>query len=352
MPLNTGTMNMADLQAITNQSAVAFGLDAIADVLARDLAAHNALVGEAFRDYCEITADNLRRSGASGAGEMIIADDYSRAPTQKPAAGGTIGIPKDLHQTAIGWTQRFLNKATPAELASAQLNIQSAHRRTLIRQMKRAIYDPTNDTVTDYTERNAVDLPVKRFYNADGWAISNGPNGETYVGGTHTHYTAEAALSAAGLLAAVNNVVEHSTSGAVQVCINAVNEAAVRALTGFVAYVDARLQLGTGQVPTERLTVANSGNRAIGLFGQAEVWVKPWAVAGYAVILDTAAPEKPLALRTPNGVAPALVRVAENDAFPLIAQFYESEFGFGALNRGAGAVHYFAGGTYVEPAIS
>jgi hypothetical protein len=352
MPLNTGTMNMADLQAVTNQSVAQFGLDAVADVLARDLAAHNALVAEMFRDYCEITADNLRRVGASGAGEMIIADDFSRAPTQKPATGATLGFPKDLHQTAIGWTQRFLNKATPAELAAAQLNIQGAHRRTLVRQMKRAIYDPTNDTVADYTERNAIDLPVKRFFNADGWTISNGPNGETYNGASHTHYTAEASLSAAGLLAAVNNVVEHGLGGAVQVCINAANEAAVRALTGFVAYVDARLQLGTGQVPTERLTIANSGNRPIGLFGQAEVWVKPWAVAGYAVILDTAAAEKPLALRTPNGVAPALVRVAENDAFPLIAQFYESEFGFGALNRGAGAVHQFTSGTYTEPSIS
>ena len=351
MPLNTGTMNMADLQAITNQSVAQFGLDAVAEVLARDLAAHNALVGEMFRDYCEITADNLRRTGASGAGEMIVADDFSRAPTQKPLPGATLGFPKDLHQTAVGWTQRFLNKATPAEIAAAQLNIQAAHRRTLVRQMKRAIYDPTNDTVTDYTERNAIDLPVKRFLNADSWAIGNGPNGETFNGATHTHYTAEASLSAAGLLAAVNNVVEHSTSGAVQVVINIANEAAVRALTGFVAYVDARLQLGTGQVPTQRLTVQNSGNRPIGLFGQAEVWVKPWAVANYAVILDTGAAEKPLALRTPTGVAPALVRVAQNDAFPLIADFYESEFGFGALNRGGGAVHYFAGASFTEPTI-
>jgi hypothetical protein len=353
MPLNTGTMNLADLQAVTTQTVREFGFDAFADVLTQDLAVYNGLVGEAFRDFCEITTDPLRRVGGSQAGDMIEADDFSRAPTQKPGLGGTLGFPLHLHQTAIGWTQRFLNRATVGELATVQLNIQGAHRRALLRRFKQAIYAPSNLTFSDYTQRNAIDIPVKRFYNADSWAIPNGPNGEAFTGSTHTHYTAEASPTAAGLLAHVNTVAEHTGGDGLQLNINAANETAVRALSGFIPYVDNRLlnPVGVANTPRVQASASNTGNRAIGLFGPAEVWVKPWAIAGYAVTLATAG-EKPLALRTENGVAPALVRVAENDAFPLIAQFYESLFGFGALNRGAGAVHYFGGGSYVEPTIS
>ena len=356
MPLNTGTMSLADLQAITNQTVPQFGLDAVADVLRRDLEVHNRLTAEMFRDVAEITADPLRRTGVSGSGEMVEVDDYGRAPTQKPGAGGTVGLPLKLFQFAIGWTQRWINKATPAQVAEVQLNAQTAHRRALVRDFKRAIYAPTNLSTTDYTQVNKIDLPVKRFYNADGFTIPNGPNGETFDGSTLTHYTAAASLAAAGLLTSVNLVQAHSVGGNLQTWINAADEAAVRALTGFQAYVDSRLVLpnNTAGTPLQRLNPANTGNRAIGLFGPSEVWVKPYAIANYAVTLDVGASGKPLGLRTENGQAPALVRVAENDVFPLIAQYMESLFGFGALNRGAGAVHYWGGGdtTYDEPTIS
>lgn len=354
MPLNTGTLSMADLQAITNQSVADLGMEPVAAALRADLDAYNALVGQAFRDIAEVTADPLRRVGASGAGEMIVADDFSRAPTQKPAVGGTVGLPMNLFQTAIGWTQRYLRRASPAELATAQLNIQSAHRRALLREMKRAIYAPSNVTVSDLTQRNAIDIPVKRFYNADSWSIPNGPNGEAFTGATHTHYTAESTLTAAGALASINNVNEHGAGQQLQTYINSADEASVSALTGFKAYVDSRLVAGnTDGQPLARLNPANTGNRAIGLLGASEVWVKPWAIANYAVTVAVAGGDKPLGLRTENGQSPALVRVAQNDAFPLIADFYESLFGFGALNRGAGAVHYFGvSGTFAEPSIS
>jgi hypothetical protein len=354
MPLNTGTMNLADLQAVTNQTVRDFGFDAFADVLTNDLNTYNGIVAEAFRDFCEITVDPLRRVGGTQAGDMIEADDYSRAPTQKPGIGGTLGFPMHLHQTAIGWTQRFINRASVGELATVQLNIQGAHRRALLRRFKQAIYAPSNLTFSDYTQRNAIDIPVKRFYNADSWSIPSGPNGEAFVGSTHTHYTAETSLSAAALLAHVNLVAEHVVDGGLQLCINAANETAVRALSGFIPYVDNRLlnPIGVANTPRQQANAGNTGNRPIGLFGAAEVWVKPWAIASYAVTLAAGAAEKPLALRTENGAAPALVRVAENDAFPLIAQFYESLFGFGALGRGLGAVHYFGGASYVEPTIS
>lgn len=353
MALNTGTYTMADLQAVTNQTVAAFGPDAVAASLDRELAIHNGLITEAIRTSAEITADPLRRTGITGSGEMIVANDTSRAPTQKVGQGGTVGFPMDLMQIAVGWTQRYLNKATVSEVATAQANIQAAHARAVMRQMKRALYNPTNLDTTDYTQRNPIALPVKRFYNADGWSIPSGPNGEAFTGGSHTHYIGSASLTAAALLSAVTTVVEHTAGGRVQVYINAADEAAVSALAGFKAYPDPRQVVGnTDGTNLQRLDLNNPGNRAIGTFGVAEVWVKPWAVANYAAVLDIGAPEKPLVLRTENGQQPTLVRVAENNAFPLIAQFYESVFGFGALNRGAGAVLYFASGTYAAPTIA
>jgi hypothetical protein len=162
-----------------------------------------------------------------------------------------------------------------------------------------------------------------------------------------------ATLTAAALQAEINDVVEHGFGGGVKVFIAAADEAAVRALTGFTGYLDPRVSINANanQANQQRLNITRLDNRAIGLFGAAEVWVKPWALANYAFVCDTENGRKPLAFRRDTDNL-GLHLEATIETFPLRAEYYENQFGIGAWNRTNGAVLYFAGGSYVAPTLT
>lgn len=351
MALKTGTHDLASLLENTNTSVAAFGLDNIQPILQADFDAHNRIVREMFTEIADQSNDRQRLAGGSSSGEMVEVDEYGRAPTQKEVPGATVGFPLRKFQYGIGWTREWFEMHTPRDMALAALAAQKAHLKAIQRDLKKALFESANYTFRDRYATPQVDLAVKRLANADGFAIQDGPNGETFNASTHTHYTAEASLTAAGLLSAINTVVEHGHGNAVKVAINIANQAAVEALTGFTPFVDARLLPSDGD-PRQQENVRVLNNKPIGYFGAAEVWVKPWAIASYAMIWDAADPAKPLVLRTPPGRGPDLRIEAELEAFPLHARYMESKFGFGVWTRTNGAVHYFGGGAYTDPSIT
>ena len=348
----TGTHDISSLKAARFQSAAEFGLDTIQAVLEADVAAHNVIVTEMISDMCEPTTDRQRLYGTSADGEMIEVDEYGRGPTQKPATGATVGFPLKLFQFPIGWTEKWLQTHTPADMATAVEGAQQAHLRAIQRELKKAIYLSANYTHRDHLVDN-VDLAIKRFVNADSASIPNGPNGESFDGATHTHYVGEASLTAAFLTAIINDVIEHGHGGAVKVAINKTDETAVRALSGFVAYPDPRIIYRASDTPGQTLDISRLDNRAIGIYGGAEIWVKSWAIANYVYVWDALSPNKPLAFRQRNTESLQGLRLAAtNSAYPLYAQFYEAEYGIGVWTRTNGAVLYFANATYADPTIS
>ena len=347
----TGTHDLSTLLAARDQSAASFGLNNIIPILERELAAHNAIVRQLVNDLAEFTTDRQRKYGVSIAGEMFEVDDYGRAPTQVAKPGATVGFPLKAYQTAIGWTRKWFETKSAADLAIAVQTAERAHLRALSREIKKAFMLSANYTWNDMLV-DGVDLAVKRLVNADSAAIPEGPNGEVFDGATHTHYIGEASLTAAFLTALINDVVEHGHGGRVMVAISKTDEAAVRALAGFVAYTDPRLILQTTEAPANRLDITRLDNRAIGIFGAAEVWVKSWMPANYIFVWD-AASEKPLVIRQREGESMQGLRiVGENDAFPLHARYMEAEFGVAVWNRTNGAVLYFANATYADPTIT
>jgi hypothetical protein len=348
----TGTYDISSLKAARFQSAAEFGLDTIEAVLRADVAAHNVLVTEMMGDMCEVTTDRQRIYGTSADGEMIEVDEYGRGPTQRPLTGATVGFPLKLYQFPIGWTEKWLQTHTPADLATAYEGATQAHLRALQREIKKAVYLSANYTHLDHLVDN-VSLAIKRFVNADSADIPNGPNGETFDGATHTHYVGEASLTAPFLTAIINDVIEHGHGGMVKVAVSKTDEAAVRALTGFVAYPDPRIIYRASDTPGQTLDISRLDNRAIGIFGGAEVWVKSWAIANYVYAWDSLSPNKPLAFRQRDQEALQGLRIATtNSAYPLFAQFLEAEFGIGVWTRTNGAILYFANATYADPTIS
>ena len=357
MPTQTGTHDINWLLASRYQSVMDLDMDAVVAVLRADLAAHNALMLDLLGEFADVTTERQLTYGGGVGGEMVQVDEYGRAPTQRaPSTAATIGLPLHKYQFALGWTETALRVRTAADIATAQLNAEGAHRRAVQRDIKRALFLSSNYTHVDYLV-DGVSLSVKRLINADSSLIPAGPNGESFDGATHTHYDFNNGLSAAAVTAAINDVVEHGWGSQVRVAIARANETAFRALTGFTAYQDPRLVFGasTTGVPDTRLDLTRMDNRAIGLFGAAEVWVKPWVPTDYLVAYDAGATDKPLAFRQREQTALQGLRIAATlSAFPLVAEYMEVEYGIGVRNRTAASVLYFAAGAvaYVDPTIS
>ena len=349
----TGTYSIDTLLAARFTSAKEFGLDNIAEILNAELAAHNALVSEALMEMAEPTTDAQSVYGSSVGGNMVEVDEFGSAPSQRATPGSTVGFPLKLKQYNLGWTERFLLRATPADLAIMTRNAQVAHQRALMADMKRAIYGSSNYTFTDHLVDN-IAITVRRFLNADGEAIPAGPNGEIYDGASETHYVANSTLTAAKLKEVIVNVIEKGHGSNVKVAISTTDETAVRNLTGFVAYIDPRhTHNANTNEGVPRLDVTRVDNRAIGTFEGAEVWVKPWAIANYAFAWDAGAAGKPLKYRQDRVQGLQGLRIAaENSSYPLYARFMEASFGFGVWTRTNGSVLYFGGASYTDPTIT
>lgn len=346
----TGHYTVSDLLAARHQSAAEFGLDTIQEVLQRDVEAHNQIVTEMLSDLADSSTERQRKYGTSVGGEMVEVDEHGRARTEKQKAGATVGFPMRQFQFSLGWTAKFFQNNTPADMAQAVQAAEKAHLRRIQAEIQRAIFLSANYVFTDFLVDD-VDLNVRRLVNADGLDIPDGPNGEEFDGSTHTHYDGINGLTNAAARALVDDVVEHGHGQDVVVVINRADEAAWRALADFQEYRDPRLILGTeADKPRKRADITRLDNRAIGIFGAAEVHVKPWGVESYPFCYSRGADDETLVLRQRSSEALQGLRfAAELDAFPLHAEVMEAEFGFGVWNRTNGAVLYTGGAAYADP---
>ena len=350
-----GTLSVLDTLAAQRVNIAAYGEDLVFQGLQQALVAHNRILDEALADFVEITTDRQRRYGGPDSMTMDEIDEFGAAHVQKVSAGVTVGFPLKLHQVGVQWTRKFIQNATVAELAAQFIAAQDADVKRVTRDIKRAIFTSTNSTFTDRLV-DRVQLSVKALVNADGAAIPTGPNGEVFNGATHTHYLAVATggtILASELTNTVEAVLEHYSNGRALIYINRAQEAAVRGLTGFTAYLDARIVGATtaAQAPGTALDQIQLYNRAIGVFNSAEVWVKPWLPAGY-IFAFVAGQQPPLAMRIRDAQSGGLQLAYDDDDYPLRARALEREFGIGVWNRVNGAVLYTTANSYAIPTIT
>lgn len=355
MPSQIGGYTVADLLANTHQTVAEFGEDTIAQVLQRDLAILNQNVTEQLSMITEPATTLESRLGLYGTsidGEFHELDEVGRPPTQRTTAGQTVGFPLRKYGGATGWTRDMLAQMSVRDLAVQFTQRQKGYLAALRRALQLSIYTPTNYSFTDRLITNSISLPVKAFLNADSTSIPNGPNGETFDGSTLTHYVANNGWDNATLLAAVDKLVVHGHTANPIIVIARGNKTNIEALAGFTAFSDDRITyMGTDHT-TQRLDRSNPGNRPIGLFGDAVVWVKPWGVSGYCFITDTGA-RKPIRFRQHHIATMRGLRLAaEFDNYPLRAQIMDAYFGFGVQERSNGVVVYFGGGSYSAPTFS
>lgn len=353
--MTIGTFQLSDL--LVNQAGfqtvAGFGIDKAADMVQADLAAHQAVLTDAIGDLASPTTDRLDATGTLGGMVMRRFDEYGRPVTQKVAGAYNLGYPLEKWGIGIGWTREWFRAHTMTDLAIQTQAAENAHIAAVYAGLRQAIYLSTNfNFVDEFGDGPQITIPVKRLVNADGLAIMPGPNGEAFDGATHTHYLANATLTAAYALSLVNTVLEHRVTGGVRIAISQADRAAWEALTGFQANRDPRITYVTTDRNTTAIDITRMNNLQIGTFSTAEVWVKPWAVTGYPLAYDSANPSKPLRYRQRNGEAlQGLTPAAANDVFPLHAEWMEAHFGFGVRERTAAAVLDNTHGSYTDPSV-
>lgn len=349
-----GTLNTLDTLAASQQSIAAYGEDNAFAAIEASLVAHNAIMRDVLGDFVEFTTDRQRRYGGPDNMSMDEVDEFGRGDAQKISAGATLGFPLRLFDLTVQWTKKYFQNHTAAELAAQFRAALVAHRRRTTREVKRALFTPTNNTA--YVDRlvDNVTLVLRALANADSQPIPLGPNGEVVDASTHTHYLARAggSVAASDITALLLTVREHYNTGNLKLYINQAQEAAVRGFTSnFTPYLDARLIASDNtQRAIGTLSQSNYYNRPIGIFDAAEVWVKPWVPASYMVAwLDGG--EKPLCFRERTPGSSGLIVAAEDEAYPLRARTLEAEFGISVWNRVSAAVLYTGNTTYAAPTL-
>jgi hypothetical protein len=358
-----GTLTSFDTLATADNTTVAeFGEDNAWQAIQEALTAHNQQLAESLQMFVTDTTDRHRRYGGADSMEMEELDEFGTPDAQKIAAGATVAFPMRFYGVGVQWTRLYFQNIMASEFAAQIVARQDADVRNIQKQLKRALLLSSNYTSID-RRTDKVSLSIKRLANADGAAIPTAPDGSNFDGSTHTHYLgATAAWSGAtntqvatDIKAIANTVLEHFLSGQILVLINRAQEDKVKAADGFAAYVDSRIIQapgGTTQFARGNLDVSNPTNRAIGILGPAEIWVKPWIPAGYIVAVHVGGTEKALVRRIRRMGGGQLELLFDNEQYPLRAQAVGREFGFGVWNRVAAAALYTGGTSYTDPTIS
>lgn len=354
----TGTYDLRDLQNVTTQTVVQFGLENVQAAVQAELAVHNTLMGDMTSLLVSPVSNRIvpDASGILFDGEMREVDEYGRVATQKTGQPEQIGVPLRRYQFGVGFTGDFLNRATPAQVALSTFNAEAADRRNNIQLIRNTLFNPTNTTFSDFLRDN-MELKVKALYNNDGTVPPIGPNAESF-NSSHNHYMGFTAFNAANLNALILNVAEHTNDARIEVYLNVAQEAAVRAFEGFTPAVDPQIIVNAQtNVTVARLNTGRQNNRLIGRFNGADIWVKSWVFPNYAAAVDANAAVKPLGRREPTGEdsvvgSPGLRMVGTIVTFPLQSEYWGREVGYGVRNRGAAAVAQFnaaQAGVYEDP---
>lgn len=347
----TGTYSVDDLLAVRNASAADFGADKIFDALKADLSFYNGLVQEQLSLFAQPLTEQMRVYGGSVLHQMTEVDEFGAAPGKKAYITGDVSFPLRLYSSSIGWTQKYLDIASPSELMSEYLAVRSGHSYEITRQIKKAIYNKDNYTFVDRLT-NGVTLTIRRFVNADGQPIPDF-EGKSFDGSTHTHYLARAStLANSDINGLVSTVTEHGHTRGLMLIVSLASKASLTALSGFTPLGNAVMVYNATDTTKVTLDNTDLNNQHIGFWGDIPVWVKPYAVDNYILCICTEG-EKPLGFRQrPQDSLKGLRLVSEIPGFPLVSKSFEAEFGLAVNARTAGAVLYIGGTTWANPTIS
>lgn len=316
---------------------------------------HNRLINMMTDDLVEPTQERYMTWGSYDTVDMIEGDEFSRPDAQKDTVNPVaMGFPLRLKQVAYGVTRLFMETKTLGDLEQVITAVTDADIRDRLKAIRAALFNPTNNLT--YKDRwvDGITLPIRALLNADGVYIPPDKFGNTFDPNTHTHFFGTTSFADTDLLTLMNTVIEHYNTGSIRIYINRAQESAVRGFTTgttkFYPYYDVRITPSVNQDAARgaNLDQLNIYDRAIGIFGAAEIFVKPWIPANYVFCFNPEAP-KTLRMRTRSAQRGNLRIAADLEMYPLRATFMEREYGVSVFERSNGAALYIGNSTYTAP---
>jgi hypothetical protein len=366
--MNWGTLQVSDtLQSLALAQGLTIAQFGVAETYAlveRDLNYHNQLVNtEMIPDLCWVTDQREEQYGIQDDMTVEEIDEFGRPDTQKLGFATTMGFPLSSYGRSVGWTWDYAQVQTPGQLVEQVTAIKGGDLKGIRLNIARRLFNPANNLTYKDRKIDNKTLKLRALINADGEQVMPGPEMQAFNAGTHTHYTAtnNASLTNTAVTALVNNVLEHGRVGELCLYINLAQEAAIRGFNGaneFTPYVDVRIRQSQTAVYAidDTLDLDTPEDRAIGIYGAAKVYVKPWIPSGYLLCVDKGAGNmKPLAYRTRPGGALSDLGLRgriKTDDFPLYAETLARDYGVGVWQRHmAACLQIVASTTYSAPSI-
>lgn len=363
-----GTEAVADLyEGRKGDTAASYGVDNISRDIAEDLNVWNEYVNMWMADLADPVTVQMQARGYHTNGYMQELDEFGTPLPQKGKPGANVAFPIRRYADALQFTELFLAKATLGQVEDKYNAARKRHLMTLMREMQRAMYTfDSNANFIDRLSAPTVTLAVKGFLNGDGDLIPDSldftGSSPEFTASSHDHYLGitGSAVAASDMTNLVNTVEEHDVAG-LRIYISRADYAAVSALTGFIAGVDAGLMLPGGltsqSLATRPVDMLNKNARWVGYWidSSREVWVHPLALQNYIVAAGINESEKVLGYRQFDVAGLQNLRLAAmQEKFPLRNAFFEHYFGFGVKNREAGAILDITTGSnsYTAPTIA
>lgn len=348
----TGTYSLNDLLAVRQASAAEFGLGNIYQTIAADLALYNATVMDELNLLAQPVTVQSMTYGTAATLAMTEVDEFGAPASAKNIIGDTVSFPLRLYRTSAGFTSKYFETATPAEIAEKYMQVKRGHADQILNDIKLALFKSTNYDFVD-SNYNGVTLSIKRLINADSSRMSPISGSTTSDGATHQHYVPRiSTLANADIDNAIQNVWEHGHTAGMKVFIPFASKVAVSALSEFTALSYAGISpASSAELTARKIDYSDLENQMIGYWnkGSAEVWVKKWMPKNYILVAATDVAEKVLGFRQrPQASLQGLRLAAEINDYPLIAKFWEAEFGFGVLNRTAAVALYTGNTTWAD----
>lgn len=355
MATTNGVYSIADLLQVKNASAAEFGVDHIAATVQAETSYTNNYVNEMLADLAQPTVKQIEVWGGNQASLMTEVDEFGEALPQKQAVGINASAPLKRFTQKLGWSQKYFEIATPAEMATQFLALRKGYLLQIQRQIKKALFNNVTATFVD-SLYNGVSLTIYPFINADSTVLPDSPAGVSFSGASEDHYIGEATLTHEFVQALIDEVSEHGNTKGLKLFIALADVEHYAAFdAGFTPLPDEATQTLLTQLVSGK-TIDNNDleNRQIGMWaGGVPVFVKPFMIEHYHLCVATGMPEKALLYRQRPQASLQGWRVnAPLKEYPLVAEFAEAEFGFAPYNRVMAAVYYDANATYAVPTIT
>lgn len=345
-----GTLDSLDAIVDRNFTVVPYGEDLMYQHITQYLETWNMFTSEFERLMgIETTKDLQRRDGA---GAVVIipteVNEIARPLIQKgKQTPDVLGFPIGRYRSGQQWSYDFLRRVSFGQLINQTRGIVQGAQVRYYREFRRALFVPlpTHRSFDNqnyaWTEGEKITLLVRSLAcGATGSIYPSNPDGSV-VPDTHNHYcvpqTANSPTSAE-VQGLINHVTEHNQEGEVALYINLGSETAIRAMTGFTPFTDVRVvqPITSAHIDYAYLDLRKTWDRAIGIFGAATVFVKPWVPVGY--MIATVSGQRAILAKREGRDGGELRLVSTTSEHPLYSDGFEQEYGFGVQNRLGAAI--------------